>query len=325
MSHYYLADAILRKAGRRDMRFPAGYDLAADRNWLWLDRKPATRAVLWSRTPIVDPRLMLLAEDKHETASLTARRALEAVAKDREFLAGMSFADMVADLFMRPGEFRQGRSLVSDKRDQRFKLCLGPDLNFWSKFDPAKRSSTVSFSDDFSGNGSMDGRNFQPAGTPSWTRSDGTLWATSGGQSVLTNITAASYHRVYTSTDTDGADVFTQVDVATFAISGSSYLAYELLALTNASGTQSVGVSCDQQVGGSPFANRVLFEWDDPDFTSLDSDTSTDNTGTFRIEVSGTTVTAFRNGSQILTGGPIGLSTGAGNRRAAMTDRKSVV
>jgi formylmethanofuran dehydrogenase subunit C len=316
---YYLVRPVVRTLGKRDIKFPAGYDLVpdADRNWLWLNRKPATRAILWTRDAIVDPRLTLLADDKSEIASRATKTALEGLAKDREFADGMTFADMVADLFVRPGAYRQGMGLVSDKRAQRYKLLLGPDLDFWSALDPVKRSSTVTYTDNFTTNGSMDGRSFS-GGTASWTRSDGTLWATASGLSTLTNISAGTFHRVYTSHDTDGADVFTQFDVTTFNATGNSYLAWELHALANAAASRMTGLTCEQQVGTGAFATRSIWEWDDPDYVALASDSSSTNTGTFRIEVSGTTVTAFRNGTQILTGGPHGLSTGAGNRRGAM-------
>lgn len=313
---YYLAEPVVRRLGRRDARFPAGYDLVPDaaRNWLWC----GDRIFLWTLTPVVDPRLTLLADDRGETAARATKLAVEALAKDREFADGMTFADMVADLYMRPGAATKGVGLLSDKRDQRFKLHLGPgpERLFWSADDPVKRSSTVEYEDTFAGNGNLNGRSFT-TGSSTWEEHDGTILATSGGELVASSMGAGVFAGGRSSASTDGDDVYAEFDITTMTATGNISMFVDTRVLMNSDSSNFLALAIRRRTGASDYY-RNLVRWVDPNYDVLENSNTQADTGLYYVEVSGSSMAGKFAGSTIL--GPVnhGYTTGSTKRRGGV-------
>lgn len=317
MSHYYLADPVkpYRFAGNR----PTGWDSAPrrDRNW-WCVRPADHRFILWTRDALALPGLTLFANDEEEVLGEVGRKNLEGLFGDREFPPGCTLAEALGDIYMRPPAGR--KAPVSDM-DQKFRLMLGPGARepvprpIFQRDDPVKRSHSVAFSDNFNSGTNINGRTFS-GGTATWTEGLGTLWAVSGGRATLTDMaTGFVEYYAYTSHDTDSSDFYVGCDLATFARASGTYLQFTLYGPVNgASRNRLVRVSCAQDNSSSQtFINEM------EGGTDIDMDTDTlVTTGTWLLEISGSTVTFKFNGSTYLTGTLSIGPAGTGERRAGI-------
>jgi len=305
---YYLADPVPYQIGYHASRIPAGWDAlpTADRNWL----RCGDKALLWAREAIDDPGLVLIADDKVEHSAQSSRRAVEALVKDREFDDNVIFADMIAAIYMNAGETLKGKGLVSSKQRGRFELLFGPGAKqlvpFWSQPDPIKRPSTVTYTDNFTGDGNLNGRSLSASGT--WSETSGTGWLTSGGVATF-SMSGEQYNAAVASGNTDSDDMYAEATMSAFDESGGALYA-GLYARCNSGLTSAIGIS----VGVESGLKASIYEVGG---STLDTDNFVDHLNKkLKVLVDGSSVEGYVADVLVMTG--TGTISGSSNRKAGI-------
>src|SRR5690606_32846352 len=193
-------------------------------------------------------------------------------------------------------------------------ILLGPreDRLFWAA--PAQLGrNTVVYEDDFSGNGNLNGRTFS-GGTAQWSEILGSIWATSGGLLTATNIPVDTQHQAVTTADSDTDDIFAEIALTTWTINGGNrFMEFIVSCASNSSGTAGYVFGTAESIEGH---ERYLFATDSD--ALLDDDSTLTQAATRRVERDGSTITAYVNGTPVLSGTHSGEPTGNGNRRASI-------
>lgn len=306
---YYLSPLVRVTRGRRLLWAPVGIG-ETETSWIII----GDRAILWARDPIADARLKALAEGREERLAAATRSALGERIKDREFRGTDSFVDTIASLLRAPGQ-NPWAALRPSKRRGRYEILLGPreDRLFWSQAAPP-RKNTVVYTDNFTGNGNLDGRNFSGGGSQ-WEVLDGSM-ATSGGVLQTNNIPVDTYAQAVALADADTDELFAQVTQTAWSINaGNRYMESNLGVATNddlSAGYFMFRVESNlegNETGIFAVFSEELVDDNNPEFVQ---------TGTIRIERDGSTVRGYVDDEEILSGTHTGEPTGTGFRKAAI-------
>lgn len=306
---YYLAPLVRVTKARRSLRAPVGYG-ETETSWVII----GDQAILWARDAINDRRLQALAEGREEKLALATRSALSERIKDREFRSADSFVDTIAALLRAPGQ-NPWAALRPSKRRSRYEILLGPreDRLFWVQ-GVAPRKNTVVYTDNFTGNGNLDGRNFSGGGSQ-WDVLDGSM-ATSGGVLQTNNIPVDTYAQAVALADADTDELFAQVTQTVWSINaGNRYMESNLGVATNDDLTAGyfmfrVESNLDgNETGIFAVASEDLVDDNNPEFVQ---------TGTIRIERDGSTIRGYVDDEEILSGTHTGEPTGTGFRKGAL-------
>ena len=302
---YYLSPLTAANRGRS----PVGWDSMAGVNWTLLDND---LALLWLPSAIVDARLKLLGDDKSERLATATRTELSNLSSDRTYKPSDTFQDTIWGLFRNAPVNRWG-PLGPSKMRQRYELWLGPGgagQNLFQFEAAVVGPNSKTFADTF------DRANANLTGS---TSSDGLFtWldVDVGGNNwdIVSNAASASagdgFRTCRANADLDTDDHYSEavIGTATYSTGGTLGVLARFVVTSTAGYGFEIG-----NVGGNL---RRTYRYDTD--ANIASDTTAPATsGTLRIEVDGSSITAKISGSTVL--GPTTNTQFAGQLRTGIS------
>lgn len=253
------------------------------------------RALIWTPFPILDPRAVVLADDRLEKVSGARITTLRELAPDRTIDATLTLAEVIAGLLKTPPVGAKWNRLVPT-REGDLEIWLGPPAEklFWSEKAAVRGPNSKDVQDTFTRTaGNLAGSTTSDAQT-TWAEDAGTAWATNGTEATISGNVSWNVGRLVLAMDT--ADHYSQADLSTFT-RNQNFLGIGVSVRVNATPTSGYGF--EVSLGGAGSARRVY------DFVSdanIAADTTSTTSGLLYLELNGSTYTAKVAGSTVFTG-----------------------
>lgn len=288
-------------------RSPIGWDVPGA-NWMLL----GDVALLWAPTAVTDAGVNQLSIDPDEVLGAAAQNRLATLCGDGRVFTGMTLRQAVINVLRVPPVDGRWGALRPSKIRRRLEIWLGPGVTAGQPLfsEPAVIGpSSKTFVDTFDrADANLNGSTSSDA-LFTWAEVDGTLWTITSNQAHIPSASSTF------ATAQAAADLDTDDHYCEFTISDWTRVSTQTLFLGPAV-RFSGGVGYVLDIGnqaGSPL--RRIYRYDND--ATLVSDVTNTESGTFRIEVDGSSLTGKLNGATIL--GPTTNTQFTGQLRAGIT------
>jgi hypothetical protein len=325
MGGYYLSPLVRMRRGRS----PRGTDQTRAN---WILGADNDRALVWAEDRIAGSGVERIAEDGAERIAGSARRTLADWLRDWATIPSRwSVRDTLAAALLVPPT--RWAPLRPSRRRRQYEVYLGPDGLFWSA--PSRRQfltalgaaalvanlpvaltarrRTKTFVDAFTrADADLDGSTSSD-GLFAWDEIDGTDFTVLSNQ-CRRALSGANFSTARADADLDTDDHYAQVVLAAWSHSGGGANAISagvLCRFTGAAGTAGYGFEVTDQT--TP--DRRIYRYDTD--ANIANDSSSTTSGTIRLEVDGSSLTAKVNGGTVL--GPSTNSQFAGQLRTGIS------
>jgi hypothetical protein len=252
------------------------------------------RAFIWTPFPILDPRAVLLTEDRLEKISGARIATLRDLAPDRAIDATMTLAEVIAGLLKTPPVGAKWKPVVPT-REGNLEIWLGPPAEklFWSEKVARRGPFSQDVQDTFTRTAGNLAGSTTSDGQTTWAEDAGTAWATNGTEATISGSVSWNVGRLVLAMDT--ADHYSQADLSTFT-RNQNFIGIGVMVRANATPTSGYGF----EVSAAAANKRRVYDFvTDADIAS---DTTAPAVGLLYLELNGSTYTAKVAGSTVFTG-----------------------
>lgn len=287
-------------------RSPIGWDVPGA-NWVLF----GDVALLWTPTAVVTAGVNQLSIDPDEILGAAAQNRLTTLCGDGRVFTGMTLRQAIVNILKVPPVDGRWGGLRASKIRRRLEVWLGPGVSVGQPLfsEPAAIGpSSKTFVDDFNrGDGNLDGSTSSDAQF-AWLEVDGTAWQINGNTAHIP--ISSGFCTARANADLDTGDHYAQFTIANWTrISTDILFAGPLVRWTGANG---YGFEAGNNAG-TPL--RRIYRYDND--ANLATDATNTESGTWRLEVDGSSLTALVDGAPIL--GPITNTQWAGQLRTGIS------
>ena len=253
------------------------------------------RALVWTPFPLLDPRAVVLANDRREKISGTRITTFRDLAPDRTIDTTLTLAEVIAGLLKAPPVGAKWKAVVPT-REGNLEIWLGPPTEklFWSEKASPRGPNSKDVQDTFTRTAGNLAGSTTSDGQTTWAEDAGTAWTTNGTEATISGNVGWNVGRLVLAMDT--ADHYSQADLSTFT-HNQNFLGLGVSVRVDATPTSGYGF--EVSLSGATSARRVYNFVSD---ATLASDATSTTSGLLYLELNGSTYTGKVAGSTIFTG-----------------------